>query len=203
MSNEGHCLKLCQVAYLGLGPLSLSVNLGECLGVSGESGSGKTLLLRLIADLDPHEGEVFLEGIEQKNISPVLWRQQVAWVSAESAWWADDVGSHFQDWLASGYADLGFKEESQSWEIARLSTGEKQRLGLLRALENKPKVLLLDEPTSALDEVNRQRVESLIARLKQDKNMAVVWVSHDQAQLERVADVRVNIVNKALGSVGF
>lgn len=173
-----------------LGPLDIRVEAGACLGVSGPSGSGKSLLLRALADLDPHDGEVWLDGLAQAATPPTDWRRRVTWVAAESVWWADTVGEHFRAPDQSAWADLGFAPEVAGWEIRRLSSGEKQRLGLLRALQSRPAVLLLDEPTSALDRVNTERVEALIADYRADTGAAVVWVSHDPAQLDRVADAR-------------
>lgn len=170
-----------------LGPLDLSLAAGSCLGVSGPSGSGKSLLLRALADLDPHAGQVWFDGVEQAAVAPTDWRRQVTWVAAESAWWADTAGAHFTTVDQAAWETLGFRPEVAEWEIRRLSSGEKQRLALLRALQIAPRVLLLDEPTSALDAANTARVEALIAGHQRERGMAVVWVSHDPAQLDRVA----------------
>lgn len=129
----------------------LTVCSGEIVAIRGPSGSGKTVLLRAIADLDPNTGEVRLEGASRDSMSAPLWRRQVRFVPAESAWWADRVGDHFRTpkKTAKSAIEIGLPAESLDWEVARLSTGEKQRLGLLRAIEDDPPVLLLDEPTAA------------------------------------------------------
>ena len=69
-------------------PLSFSVPAGECLAVEGPSGAGKTRLLRAIADLDPAEGYVFLDGAERREMRAEHWRRRVRYVAAEPAWWA-------------------------------------------------------------------------------------------------------------------
>jgi putative ABC transport system ATP-binding protein len=100
----------------------------------------------------------------------------------------DVVGEHFREWTAAlaFLRDLGFPEETKAWPIARLSTGERLRLALVRALMVRPKVLLLDEPTAALDAASVAAVESLIkARLR--TGLAVLWVTHDAEQAKRVA----------------
>lgn len=180
-----------------LGPLDLDIASGVCLGVSGPSGSGKSLLLRALADLDPHDGEVSLGGVAQATINPPDWRRRVTWVAAESAWWADTVGEHFRHVDEASWSCLGFGSEVATWEIRRLSSGEKQRLGLLRALQSQPAVLLLDEPTASLDAANTERVEALIDTYRARTQATLVWVSHDPAQLDRVADARLTLGTSA------
>ena len=77
------------------GPYSLHIAAGECVALRGPSGSGKSLLLRAIADLDPHEGEVTLDGVACEMIPAPEWRRQVALLPVESQWWLDEVGEHF------------------------------------------------------------------------------------------------------------
>lgn len=170
------------------GPLSLYLHAGECLAVSGPSGAGKTLLLRALADMDPNEGEVRLQGRLREDIAPPQWRASVALLSAEPAWWADEVGAHFPADCDPPFAQLGFEEDVRRWQVARLSSGERQRLALLRVLCARPRVLLLDEPTANLDAKNTARVEALVEDYKQREQAGVCWVSHDAAQRERIAD---------------
>jgi len=76
--------------------------------------------------------------------------------------------------------------------IAELSTGERQRLGLIRALVDEPRVLLLDEPTSALDTTSAAMVEELI-KYQLLAERIVLLVSHDVAQIERLAHARLQL----------
>jgi ABC-type multidrug transport system ATPase subunit len=79
-----------------------------------------------------------------------------------------------------------------NWPVTRLSTGEKQRLALIRALILDPPVLLLDEPTSALDEDTTQQIEQLLqSRLQQ--GVSILLVTHDKRQAERLASRIVHI----------
>jgi putative ABC transport system ATP-binding protein len=171
-----------------LKPASFALSVGECVAVSGPSGSGKTLLLRAIADLDPSEGLVRLGGRDRLAMTGPEWRRLVGYLPAEPGWWADTVGEHFTDWTAASAVAkaLGFPEDVRAWPITRLSTGERSRLALIRALTAGPEVLLLDEPTAALDPASVTAVESLIAT-RMRAGLAVVWVTHDAEQARRVA----------------
>jgi len=171
-----------------LKPMSFNLAAGECIAVRGPSGAGKTLLLRAIADLDPNQGLVSLEGRDRSTIPAPEWRRLVGYVPAEPGWWAETVGEHFGDWTAVSLflTKLGFSEEAKSWPIARLSTGERLRFALVRALIVRPKVLLLDEPTAALDAASVAAVEALLGtRIR--AGLAVLWVTHDAGQAGRIA----------------
>lgn len=181
----------------GLGPISISLDPGDCLAVKGPSGGGKTLLLRAIADLDPNSGTILL-GTQDRDAMPApQWRRRVAYVPTEPGWWANSVGEHFPDWdTASPLAvALGLPAECDRWAVQRLSTGERQRLALIRALVHDPDILLLDEPTSGLDTDATDAVESMIAERRREWGTGIVWVTHDDAQAERVATDRMTIEN--------
>ena len=181
-------LLVCDLRTNILKPASFALSVGECVAVSGPSGSGKTLLLRAIADLDPSEGLVRLGGRDRLAMTGPEWRRLVGYLPAEPGWWADTVGEHFTDWTAASAVanGLGFSEDVKAWPITRLSTGERLRLALIRALTAGPEVLLLDEPTAALDPASVTAVESLIAT-RMRAGLAVVWVTHDAEQARRVA----------------
>ncbi|MCB1906399.1 MAG: ATP-binding cassette domain-containing protein [Rhodocyclaceae bacterium] len=171
-----------------LGPLDLEVAAGEIVCLSGPSGAGKSRLLRAIADLDPHQGRVQLGGDDQQQLAGHRWRAQVMMLPAESQWWFDGVGEHFPASSIDGLAALGLDEAAAGWEVARLSSGEKQRLALLRLLARGPRALLLDEPCANLDRRATERVEALLLAWIRECRLPTLWVSHDPAQIERVAD---------------
>ena len=139
------------------------------MALTGPSGAGKTLLLRALADLDLNEGEVVMGGRLRSNLPAPEWRRRVGYVPAETGWWADLVGDHFSTPLQAAelLAQLGFTKPGQvfDWPVARLSSGERQRLALARGLCCNTEVLLLDEPTSALDRDNAGLVEQLLQNL--------------------------------------
>lgn len=180
------------LTFLDKGPYSLAVEKGECVGLTGRSGIGKTQLFRAITDLIPAGGEIFLEGIACSACSPTQWRSKVTMVPADSYWWHDKVGDHFVEseqisLLRESCTLLGLDAAILDWQVSRLSTGERQRLALLRALQMRPAVLLLDEPSSGLDVYHTNLMEVFIEQYRRLNKPAIVWVSHDQGQLKRVA----------------
>jgi ABC-type multidrug transport system ATPase subunit len=181
-----------------VGPVSISVARGECLAIQGASGSGKSLLFRAIADLDPNEGEVYLNGQSRAEMPACEWRRQVAFVPAETGWWTDRVGDHFE--AGSDLEDLLETVELKDaldWDVNRLSTGERHRLGIVRALQARPSVLLLDEPTASLDADMTASVESLI-RQQLAREACVLLVTHDPEQAKRLADRSVRMTDGRL-----
>lgn len=180
-------LELVDLQYANMHRINITVNSGECVSLSGSSGSGKTRLLRAIVDLDVHGGQVICNSVQQDAIPAHEWRQQVGYLPAESVWWLDKVREHFSVVDQTMLQALSLKEMMLDEVVSHLSSGERQRLALFRLLSLKPKVLLLDEPTANLDEDNRTAVENLISSYRQKNNVAVIWVGHDSDQLDRVA----------------
>ena len=186
-------LSIHQLEYQFVGPLNLEVNPTQCIGLSGESGCGKSLLLRAIADLDEHKGEVLLDNVSLNEMPAPLWRQKVALMPADSQWWFDTVGEHFESPDKNLLHKLGFDDDSLNWSVNRISTGEKQRLALIRVLANKPKVLLLDEPSANLDKENTLLFESIVEDYLKKNKACAIWVSHDLEQLERVSTFKFKL----------
>lgn len=186
-------LSVKNLCYLENGPYSFDVYENSVIGLTGASGIGKTQMLRAMVDAISSTGDISLKGRLMSDFEAPVWRQNVALVPAESAWWKDTVGAHFQycdieNQLLPALQAVGFEHHTLLWKAARLSTGEKQRLALVRALAIQPSVVLLDEPCSALDEKSVNRVEKLLAEYVLQPGRALVWVSHDLDQLRRVSD---------------
>ena len=182
-------LTVDNLVYGDFGPVSFNLPTGECLGIFGESGCGKSRLLRSIADLDPHQGDVALGATAYMDIPAHQWRRKVAYLPAESQWWFDCAADHFT--AAPSDDDLtalGLKADILRSPVSHLSSGEKQRLALLRALQSQPGALLLDEITAHLDSERTELIEKKVRVLMEQKKIAVIWVSHTLEQLRRVAD---------------
>jgi putative ABC transport system ATP-binding protein len=173
------------------GPFDFSLAAGECIAVTGPSGAGKSLLLRLLADLDPGDGEVLLDGRPRASLPAPAWRRHVTYLAAEPGWWDERVMAHFPDPAAAKAlaGRLGLAASLLDGAVARLSTGERQRLALVRALLGNPPVLLLDEPTAALDAESVRLVEALL-RERLGGGTAVILVTHDAGLALRLADRR-------------
>ncbi len=172
------------------GPFDFALQAGECVAIQGPSGAGKSVLLRMLADLDPHEGEALLDGRSSKAMPAPAWRAQVVYQAAEPAWWEATAGAHFTE-AQRGFVDetlhaLGLSAELLDTEIERLSTGERQRLALVRSLAAEPRVLLLDEPTAALDPDSVRRAEALLSSCLA-RGMAILIVTHAAEQAQRLA----------------
>jgi len=177
----------------GFGPIDLEVDAGQCVCLSGPSGAGKTRLLRSIVDLDEHQGRAMVNGQIASSMSGPRWRQRVGLLPAHSHWWFETVAEHLHEAAHVALGALGFDNGILEKPIAQLSTGEQQRLALVRLITNEPEVLLLDEPTASLDPENVERVESLVAQYRLQHNIAVLWVSHNEEQIKRVASRQLKI----------
>lgn len=197
-------LSVRNLQRLALGPLDLDLAAGEIVALVGPSGTGKSMLLRAIADLDPNEGDAILNGEARAAMEAPDWRRQVMYVPAHSGWWADLVEPHFAGAMRGHVVELlqrlGLESTALGWQVANLSTGERQRLSLARALSLNPKVLLLDEPTSGLDADNANRVEVLIRR-QADDGVAVLFVTHDATQASRLGGRVLRLENGNIAEV--
>jgi putative ABC transport system ATP-binding protein len=183
------------------GPFELSLGRGTCAAITGASGSGKSLFLRMVADLDPNQGEVWLNEQARAAMPAPAWRKQVTYVAAESGWWTEIVIRHFpldrRDEIATLASSLGLRAQLLDAPVAQLSTGEKQRLALVRALLPAPPVLLLDEPTGPLDEESVVRVEAVL-RQRMATGTSILLVTHDPKQAERLGDQRYRMAARRL-----
>lgn len=172
---------------------NLSIEAGTCVSLTGASGMGKSLFMKGLCDLVVNQGDVQFEGDLRSDMAAPFWRSRVCYVGAKPAWWLDNVRDHFQkpDWLEAQLTAFDLPVDAMDWAVTRLSSGEAQRLALLRALENTKdaalRYLLLDEPTSALDLERQKQVESYLQNCLEKKKIGVLFTSHDQEQVKRFA----------------
>ena len=190
-------LRMHMLRNASAGPFSASIEVAQCLCVTGASGSGKSVFLRMLADMDPAEGELSLAGMDRRAMPASTWRQRVMLVPAQAGWWAPTVQEHFAEATlpnARQLADrLRLPSDIFERQVLRLSSGERQRLALIRALATRPNALLLDEPTASLDQDSVTAVESLLAE-ELARGLILVLVTHDAALAARMGQQTLHIV---------
>jgi putative ABC transport system ATP-binding protein len=179
---------------------------GRITAIQGPSGSGKSTLLRLCNRLAaPTAGTVRFRGTPLDELDPLAHRRRVGMVFQRPTLFPGTV----RDNLVEARADASTAQMTDALTRARaradlldrdggaLSGGEAQRVCLARTLLTGPEVLLMDEPTSALDPTATRGLEEL-GRALADAGMPVLWVTHDLAQSERIADERIVLVDGRL-----
>lgn len=171
---------------------------GGITAVLGPSGAGKSTLLRAVNRLiEPTAGEVFLDGEPTGGMDLLKLRRRVGMVFQLPALFGASVEEAilYGAGLTGLNADatrllgmVGLDRSLAAREPETLSVGQQQRVSIARALALEPEVLLMDEPTSALDEAARRMIEDLVLDLNGQLGLTMVFVSHDLAQVRRVAD---------------
>ena len=177
--------------------ITLAIDSGATC-VAGPSGSGKSTLLRLLNRLaDASEGEILYRGRDVRDYDVLELRREVGLVPQLPALLEGTVADNVEygPRLAGREADVpaaltlaGLDESFAERPATRLSVGEQQRVMIARALALEPRVLLLDEPTSALDERSKDAVERTLLDLRERLALDYVFVTHERAQAERIAD---------------
>jgi phospholipid/cholesterol/gamma-HCH transport system ATP-binding protein len=191
-----------------LNGISLSVNRGETLAVLGRSGTGKSVLLRLIIGLEtPDSGSVCINGrdIAGLALDPMSEvRKKMGFLFQHAALYdsltvAENVAfplAHHQrnmsrserrDRVKQLLAEVGMEGNLEKMP-SDLSGGMQKRVGLARALALKPEILLLDEPTAGLDPISSGEIDDLILKLQRERQMASIVVTHDLHSAKTIAD---------------
>jgi putative ABC transport system ATP-binding protein len=192
-----------------LGSLDLKVNKGELVTIMGASGSGKSTLLRLINRLSEIDsGIILLNGNDIRSHVPMELRRKIGMVFQVPIMFKGSV----RDNLAFGIKlwggntviktlsrDAGIPEDLLDADAGQLSIGEKQSVCIARALANQPEILLLDEPTSSLDAVSAQRIEKLLLGMQKERDLTILWVTHEKEQVERIGGRRLILRDGRLG----
>ncbi len=164
--------------------------------LAGPSGAGKSTLLRCCNRLErPTSGRVELRGVDVSTLDPLRLRRRVGMVFQRPTPFPGSVLENLRvatpglTEVEAGAAlhDVGLDPSLASRAATELSGGEAQRVCLARTLVTEPEVVLLDEVTSSVDPAARRGLEAL-ARVLASRGVAVLWVTHDLAQLRRLAD---------------
>jgi peptide/nickel transport system ATP-binding protein len=190
--------------FLALKDVSLEVSPGESFGLVGESGSGKSTLLRAVAGLAPVTG-----GKVEVNGKPLGAKRDKAFYRQVQMVFQDPYGSlhprqtvdrlllepldihGFDDTerrIVRALDEVGLGPSFRFRYSHQLSGGQRQRVAIARALILEPSILLLDEPTSALDASVQAEVLNLLEKVRADRKLTFVMVSHDLAVVTHMCD---------------
>ena len=189
--------------------ISLSIEKGEHLTITGPSGSGKSSLLKVLAGLvSPSSGRLFYQGQDLEDLDPVSYRREVSYCFQQPVLFGQTVRDNMafpfeirqilfdQKKVLAALARLDLGPEFLEKPIKELSGGEKQRVALVRNLLFEPKVLLLDEVSSGLDEKTKTLLRTFLNDLHQ-AGVTLIEVTHDQSEIEE-AEHLVTIVEGRL-----
>ena len=197
-------------AQVAVRDLSLAVPEGEAVGLIGESGSGKSTVLRAIAGLLPcRAGEIALAGAPVGRRRTAQQRKMVQMVFQDpygslhpnqtvDQILAMPIAIHRLDdgeaRIVRALAEVGLGREHRYRYPHQLSGGQRQRVAIARALILEPRVLLLDEPTSALDVSVQAEILNLLSRLRRDHGLTMLLVSHDLAVVAHLCE-RIGVMS--------
>jgi sulfonate transport system ATP-binding protein len=165
--------------------LDLRIERGEFVALLGESGCGKTTLLRAIAGLDPIDA-----GSIRAASRPAIVFQEPRLLPWDALWRNVSLGLPTDDARAravAALAEVGLRDRLDDWPRA-LSGGQAQRVALARALVREPSLLLLDEPFASLDALTRIRMHALVKELVARHQPGVLLVTHDVDEAITLAD---------------
>jgi len=198
-----------------LNGVSLSVNRGETLAVLGRSGTGKSVLLRLIIGLEkPDSGSVLIHGQDIAGLALDQMgeiRKKMGFLFQHAALYdsltvGQNVGfpllphkkempkSERGDRVRQLLAEVGMEGDLEKMP-SDISGGMQKRVGLARALALEPDILLLDEPTAGLDPISSSEIDDLVLKLQQEHHMASIVVTHDLHSAKTIAD-RLALLNE-------
>ena len=187
--------------HRGIVEVDLAVNAGEVFGFLGPNGAGKTTTIRTILDLiRPTSGRALVFGIES-SVDPIAIHRRVGYIPGEFTLYDRLTGGQTLEYFANlrGGIDRAYQasliehfEIDPSRKFKEYSKGNKQKIGLVVALQHRPELLVLDEPTSGLDPLVQQSFYSLV-REARDEGRTVFLSSHILSEVERTCD-RVAII---------
>lgn len=202
---------------MGLNSVSLSFSIGEFVAVTGESGSGKSTLARVLAGILPYEGgEMYVNGSPTSHYGHLEWEQyRINRVSFISQSYDILPGCSVLENVVSALILAGFEKkkalseaedilrqvelsEQKKRKAAKLSSGQKQRLSIARALAKPAPILIADEPTGNLDAENSEKIIRMLAAAAKER--LVIMITHDYDQVEKLVSRHITVRNGVIDS---
>lgn len=200
--------------------ISFCVRQGECLGLIGGSGTGKSVILRSLIGLEkPDSGQIIIDGVDITGMNErelLEVRKKVAYAFQNGALFdsmtvfdnlAYPLREHFKytekeikDHVLASLAEFGLEGNENVYPTS-LSGGMQKRVGLVRAMMMNPQIILYDEPTAGLDPFNTRKIQDLILRLKA-KGVTSILVTHDMPTANAVCDKMAMILNGHIEAQG-
>jgi ABC-2 type transport system ATP-binding protein len=187
--------------HRGVVDIDLDVNEGEAFGFLGPNGAGKTTTIRTLLDhLRPTSGRALVFGIET-TVDPVAIHRRVGYLPGEFTLYDKLTGGQTIEYFANlrGGVDATYQaalvdrlDIDPSRKFKELSKGNKQKIGLVVALQHRPDLLILDEPTSGLDPLVQQTFYEVIREAKAE-GRTIFLSSHILSEVEKTCD-RVAII---------
>ena len=179
--------------------VNIEIRAGECVGVAGQSGSGKTTLARCLTGLTrPDSGAVSWfspvrpQIVFQDPYSSLNPAHSVRFILEEALQAADRPKSELEELLSLVEISASLLDRKPS----ELSGGQQQRVAIARALAPRPALLICDESVSALDLVVQNQILTMLERLRKERQLSILFITHDLSVLRMVAG-RVYVMNRA------
>ena len=193
--------------------INFSVDAGECLGVVGKSGCGKSTLAKIIARFIPADGgEIFLDGqniTAEKNLKSVYAKMQMIFQLPEESFdprktLGQSIAEPLKNFNAKNIdakiknllAEVGLTPDFVEKYPHEVSGGQCQRAAIARAISISPKILICDEATSALDVTTQAQIINLLNKLRTEKQLAMLFITHDLKILGKICDRVLKLENK-------
>jgi zinc transport system ATP-binding protein len=178
--------------------INFEIDEGESIAIIGPNGSGKTVLLKSMLGIVPHQGEIlWREGVTVGYVPQKIEADRTVPLNARTLLHAKaSVAGCSAAAIAETIARVGLTDEILSMQIGHLSGGQFQRTLIAFALLGNPDIVFFDEPTASMDEPGEEQIYDLIHRLQQETRITSVIVSHDLSFVFRYAN-RVLCLNRA------
>ena len=205
-----------QPDFTAVDHISFELQPGECLGIIGESGSGKSTVVNMVTRLiDSTEGSIILDGqditrLKGRGLKPAYQKMQMVFQTPTESFdprrsLGDGIGeslrncgigkTQVRERVAQLLGQCGLPEEFAQRYPHQVSGGQCQRAAIARAIAISPKLLICDEATSALDVTIQKEVLALLGRLRQELNLSILFICHDIALVQQFCD-RVLVMYK-------